>query len=240
MGACSQARLVHSIFIPCVPAHRTHLTVVYEIRLTASPADNLMNNGSLRRVLSGHSRRKCRLFPLVRNFRAQQRKNMITPRLSQTRAQQRKTRITPCLLEASGAQQRKTRITPRLSQTSGAQQRKNMDYAPLVANFRGSTEKNRITPCLLKLSGAQQRKTDYAPLVGNFLRSTEKNVNYRAFRNVSYNKRRDAHCGRMFRLLWTFVDFETAIRNEPRSAQDCQQRTLILFHIAAFAASRHK
>ena len=41
-------------------------------------------------------------------------------------------------------------------------------------------------------SGAQQRK----------------NVNYRAFRNVGYNKCRDAHRGRMFRLLWTFVDLK--------------------------------
>ena len=29
-----------------------------------------------------------------------------------------------------------------------------------------------------------------------------------AFRNVSYNKCRDAHRGRMFRLLWTFVDLK--------------------------------
>ena len=53
MGACAQARLVHSIFIPCVPPYRTHLTAVYEIRLTAFLADNLMNGtghcgGSLR------------------------------------------------------------------------------------------------------------------------------------------------------------------------------------------------
>ena len=35
-----------------------------------------------------------------------------------------------------------------------------------------------------------------------------KNVDYRAFRNVGYNKCRDAHRGRMFRLLWTFVDLK--------------------------------
>ena len=35
------------------------------------------------------------------------------------------------------------KIMPRLSETSGAQQRKNTDYAPLVRNFRGSTEKKR-------------------------------------------------------------------------------------------------
>ena len=165
--------------------------------------------------------------------------------------------------ETFGAQQRKTRITPRLSQTSGAQQRKNTDYAPLVGNFRGSTEekhelrpacrklpglnreKTRITPRLSEASGAQQRKNtnyaplvanfrgstekknmDYAPLVANFRGSTEKknglrpachklpglnrekNVDYRAFRNVGYNKCRDAHRGKMFRLLWTFVDLK--------------------------------
>ena len=53
-------------------------------------------------------------------------------------------------------------------------------------------EKTRITPRLSETSGAQQRK----------------NVNYRAFRNVGYNKCRDAHRGRMFRLLWTFVDLK--------------------------------
>ena len=114
-----------------------------------------------------------------------------------------------------------------MSETSGAQQRKNTDYAPLVGNFWGSTEKKhglrpacrklpglnrektRITPRLSETSGAQQRKnTDYAPLVGNFRGSTEKNVDYKAFRNVGYNKCRDAHRGRMFRLLWTFVDLK--------------------------------
>ena len=80
-----------------------------------------------------------------------------------------------------------------MSGTSGAQQRKNVDYAPLVGNFRGSTEKkhglrpacrklpglNRektwITPRLSGTSGAQQRKnTNYAPLVGNLRVSAEK------------------------------------------------------------------
>ena len=32
-----------------------------------------------------------------------------------------------------------------------------------------------------------------------------KNVNYRAFRNVGYNKCRDVHRGRMFRSPWAFV-----------------------------------
>ena len=55
-----------------------------------------------------------------------------------------------------------------------------------------SREKTRITPRLSESSGAQQRK----------------NVDYKAFRNVGYNKCRDAHRGRMFRLLWTFVDLK--------------------------------
>ena len=55
-----------------------------------------------------------------------------------------------------------------------------------------SREKTWITPRLSETSGAQQRK----------------DVNYRAFRNVGYNKCRDAHRGRMFRLLWTFVDLK--------------------------------
>ena len=55
-----------------------------------------------------------------------------------------------------------------------------------------SREKTRITPRLSETSGAQQRK----------------NVDYKAFRNVGYNKCRDAHRGRMFRLLWTFVDLK--------------------------------
>ena len=55
-----------------------------------------------------------------------------------------------------------------------------------------SREKTRITPRLSESSGAQQRK----------------NVDYKAFRNVGYNKCCDAHRGRMFRLLWTFVDLK--------------------------------
>ena len=146
MGACSHKRLFRSIFILCV--QRTHSTAVYEIRLTAFFADNLMNSVArcggfyLRDIVE----EKCRLRPACRKL----------PGLNRE-----KTRITPCLLEASGAQQRKkhelrpacrklpglnrekTWITPRLSETSGAQQRKNVDYAPLVGNFRGSTEKKR-------------------------------------------------------------------------------------------------
>ena len=47
----------------------------------------------------------------------------------------------PACRKLPGLSREKTWISPRLSQTSGAQQRKNMDYAPLVTNFRGSTEK---------------------------------------------------------------------------------------------------
>ena len=64
---------------------------------------------------------------------------------------------------------------------------------PACRNLPGlNREKTRISPRLSGTSGAQQRK----------------NVNYMAFRNVSYNKCRDAHRGRMFRLLWTFVDLK--------------------------------
>ena len=103
-----------------------------------------------------------------------------------------KCRLRPACRKLPGLSKEKTRITPRLSETSGAQQRKNTNFALLVGNFRDSAEKN----------------TNYAPLVGNFRGSAEKNVNYRAFRNVGYNKCRDAHRGRMFRLLWTFVDLK--------------------------------
>ncbi len=104
-----------------------------------------------------------------------------------------KCRLRPACRNLPGLSRGKTRITPRLSESSGAQQRKNMDYAPLVGNFRGSTEKKhglrpacrnlpglnrektRITPRLSESSGAQQRKNmDYAPLVGNFRGSAEK------------------------------------------------------------------
>ena len=161
MGACSHKRLFRSIFILCV--QRTHSTAVYEIRLTAFFADNLMNSVA-----------RCGGFYL---------RDIV----------EEKCRLRPACRKLPGLNREKTRITPRLSQTSGAQQRKNMDYAPLVGNFRGSTEKkyglrpacrklpglNRektwITPRLSQTSGAQQRKNmDYAPLVANFRGSTEK------------------------------------------------------------------
>ena len=104
-----------------------------------------------------------------------------------------KCRLRPACRKLPGLSREKTWITPRLSETSGAQQRKNMDYAPLVGNFRGSAEKKHelrpacrklpglsrektwITPRLSETSGAQQRKNmDYAPLVRNFRGSAEK------------------------------------------------------------------
>ncbi len=215
MGACAQARLVHSIFIPCVPPYRTHLTAVYEIRLAAFLADNLMNGTGhcggfyLRDIVE----EKYRLRPACQELPGLSReKTQITPRLSETSgAQQRKNtnyaplvgnfrgsaekkhELRPACRKLPGLNREKTRITPRLSETSGAQQRKNMDYAPLVGNFRGSAEKKhglrpacrilpglsrektQITPRLSETSGAQQRKnTNYALLVGNFRGSAEK------------------------------------------------------------------
>ena len=126
MGACSHKRLFRSIFILCV--QRTHSTAVYEIRLTAFFADNLMNSVA-----------RCGGFYL---------RDIV----------EEKCRLRPACRKLPGLNREKTRISPRLSGTSGAQQRKN--------------------------------------------------VNYRAFCNVGYNKCRDAHRGRMFRLLWTFVDLK--------------------------------
>ena len=85
-----------------------------------------------------------------------------------------------------------------------------MDYAPLVRNFRGSAEeKHELRPACRKLPGLNREKTRITPRLSESSGAQQrKNVNYRAFRNVGYNKRRDAHCGRMFRLLWTFVDLK--------------------------------
>ena len=163
MGACAQARLVHSIFILCV--QRTHSTAVYEIRLAAFFADNHMNSVAhcggfyLRDIVE----EKCRLRPACQGLPGLSReKTWISPRLSGTSgAQQRKNTnyaplvgnfrgsaekkhgLRPACRKLPGLSRGKTRITPRLSETSGAQQRKNTDYAPPVGNFRGSTEKKR-------------------------------------------------------------------------------------------------
>ena len=97
-----------------------------------------------------------------------------------------------------------------MSETSGAQQRKNRDYAPLVGNFQGSTEKkHELRPACRKLPGLSRGKTRITPRLSETSGAQQrKDVNYRAFRNVGYNKCRDAHHGRMFRLLWTFVDLK--------------------------------
>ena len=129
--------------------------------------------------------------------------------------------------ESSGAQQRKNVDYARLSESSGAQQRKNVDYAPLVGIFRGSTEKKcrlrplvrifrgstekkcRLRPACRNLPGLSREKTRITPRLSESSGAQQrKNVDYKAFRNVGYNKCRDAHRGRMFRLLWTFVDLK--------------------------------
>ncbi len=97
-----------------------------------------------------------------------------------------------------------------MSGTSGAQQRKNVDYAPLVGNFRGSAEKKHgLRPACRKLPGLNREKTRITPRLSESSGAQQrKNVDYKAFRNVGYNKCCDAHRGRMFRLLWTFVDLK--------------------------------
>ena len=135
----------------------------YEIRLAAFYADNLMNNVAhwggfyLRDIVE----EKCRLRPACQKLPGLSReKTRITPRLSGTSgAQQRKNTdfaplvgnfrgsaekkhgFRPACRKLPGLSREKTWISPRLSETSGAQQRKNMDFAPLVRNFRGSAEK---------------------------------------------------------------------------------------------------
>ena len=140
MGACAQFAVFTYAEMQRTPR--------YEIRLAAFFADNLMNSEAhcggfyLRDIVE----EKCRLCPACRKLPGLSReKTWITPRLSETfGAQQRKKHgLRPACRKPPGLNREKTRITPRLSETSGAQQRKNMDYAPLVTNFRGSTEKKR-------------------------------------------------------------------------------------------------
>ncbi len=70
-------------------------------------------------------------------------------------------------------------------------------------------EKCRLRPACRKLPGLNREKTWITPrLSGTSGAQQRKNVDYKAFRNVGYNKCRDAHRGRMFRLLWTFVDLK--------------------------------
>ena len=121
-----------------------------------------------------------------------------------------KCRLRPTCQELPGLSREKTRITPHLSETSGAQQRKNTDYAPFVGNFRGSAEKKHgLRPTCQKLPGLSREKTRITPHLSETSGAQQrKNVNYRAFRNVGYNKCLDAHRRRMLRLLWTFVDLK--------------------------------
>ena len=127
MGACSHKRLFRSIFILCV--QRTHSTAVYEIRLTAFFADNLMNSVA-----------RCGGFYL---------RDIV----------EEKCRLRPACRKLPGLNREKTRISPRLSETSGAQQRKNMDFAPLVGNFRGSAEKKHgFRPACQELPGLSREK----------------------------------------------------------------------------------
>ena len=182
------------------------------------------------RKLPGLNREKTWITPrLSGTSGAQQRKNTnYAPLVGNLRGStEKKHQLRPACRKLPGLNREKTRITPRLSETPGAQQRKNVDYAPLVRNFRGSAEKKCrlrpacrnlpglsrektwITPRLSGSSGAQQRKTWITPRLSESSGAQQrKNVNYRAFRNVGYNKCRDAHRGRMFRLLWTFVDLK--------------------------------
>ena len=152
----------------------------YEIRLAAFYADNLMNSVA-----------HCGGFYL---------RDIV----------EEKCRLRPACRKLPGLSREKTRITPRLSETSGAQQRKNTDYAPLVGNFRGSTEKkHELRPACRKPPGLNREKTRITPRLSETSGAQQrKNVDYKAFRNVGYNKCRDAHRGRMFRLLWTFVDLK--------------------------------
>ena len=154
----------------------------YEIRLAAFYADSLMNSVAhcgwfyLRDIVE----EKCRLRPACRKLPGLDReKTRITPRLSETSgAQQRKNmdyaplvrnfwgsaekkhELRPACRKPPGLNREKTWITPRLSETSGAQQRKNVDYAPLVGNFRGSTEKkHELRPACRNLPGLSREKT---------------------------------------------------------------------------------
>ena len=143
---------------------------------------------------------------------AQQRKNIdYAPLVGNFRGStEKKHGLRPACRKLPGLNREKTRITPRLSGTSGAQQRKNTNYAPLVGNFRGSAEKkNGFRPACQELPGLSREKTWISSrLSGTSGAQQRKNVDYKAFRNVGYNKCRDVHRGRMFRLLWTFVDLK--------------------------------
>ena len=72
----------------------------------------------------------------------------------------KKCRLRPACWKLPGLNREKTLISPHLSGTSGAQQRKNTNYAPLVANFRGSAEKKHgFRPACQELPGLNREKT---------------------------------------------------------------------------------
>ena len=90
--------------------------------------------------------------PLVGNFRG---------------SAEKKHELRPACRKLPGLSREKTWITPRLSETSGAQQRKNMDYAPLVRNFRGSAEKKHGLRPILRMVAAVHRISDIVHETGD-------------------------------------------------------------------------
>ncbi len=171
----------------------------YEIRLAAFYADNLMNSVAhcggfyLRDIVE----EKCRLRPAcpVRKL----------PGLSQ----RKNVDFAPLVGNFRGSAEKKHELRPACRIFRGSAE-KNTNYAPLVRNFRGSAaKKHELRPACRKLPGLSREKTRITPRLSETSGAQQrKNVNYRAFRNVGYNKCCDAHRGRMFRLLWTFVDLK--------------------------------
>ena len=138
MGACAQFAVFTYAEMRRTPR--------YEIRLAAFFADNLMNSVAhcggfyLRDIVE----EKCRLRPACQEL----------PGLNREKHELR-----PACRKLPGLNREKTWITPRLSGTSGAQQRKNTNYAPLVGNFRGSTEKKHgLRPACQELPGLSREK----------------------------------------------------------------------------------
>ena len=112
--------------------------------------------------LLGLSREKTRISPrLSETSGAQQRKNTnYAPLVGIFRGStEKKHGFRPACRKLPGLNREKTWITPRLSESSGAQQRKNVDYAPLIGIFRGSTEKKHgFRPACQELPGLSREK----------------------------------------------------------------------------------
>ena len=137
MGACSHKRLFRSIFILCV--QRTHSTAVYEIRLTAFFADNLMNSVA-----------RCGGFYL---------RDIV---------------------------EEKCRLRPACRKLPGLSREKNTNYAPLVANFRGSTEKKHgLCPACRKLPGLNREKTWITPRLSETSGRSEEHTSELQYPNPS-------------------------------------------------------